>query len=142
MANAYSVFGQIAEQDDDFAEACEHHREALRLNEEISHSDGIAAACGQLAELLLQQGKIDEAQKYARRCYSENVKSGNREGAAVALRTLGDVKIANNDYDDNDLDEALTDFKESGRIFEQYGNIRCLIPIKFPYSRSSLAALS
>lgn len=131
LANAYSTVGEIARREGHTEEALKNYLKTLGLNESISHNDGVAIACGQLAQLLLIREDVDEARKYARRCRDENAESGNREGVAVALRTLGDVKFASDDFDG-----ALSDFREAARMFEKHGNIGGAVSAKLRIARA------
>ena len=98
LANAYSTLGDITRAEDDLVEARKHYKKALGLNEELGHTDGIAVVCYQLAHLLLADGDVGRALPYAERSLAENVRSGNKEGEAFALRILGDLKMAGESF--------------------------------------------
>ena len=117
LANAYSTLGDITRAEDDLVEARRHYKKALGLNEELGHTGGIAVVCGQLAHLLLVGDGVGRALPYAERSLAENVRSGNKEGEAFALRILGDVKMAGGSFG-----EARTYYQDSFRMFREHQN--------------------
>ena len=117
LANAYSTLGDITRVEADLVEARKHYKKALGLNEEHGHADGIAIVCCQLAHLLLADGDVGQALSYADRSLAENVRSGNKEGEAFALRILGDVKMAGRSFG-----EARTYYQDSFRMFREHQN--------------------
>ena len=118
LANAYSTLGDIVRTEGDLEAAREFYERSLVLNEEYSHADGIAIACGQLAQLLLALDRTDEALSYADRCLDENLRSGNQEGVAISLRILGDVKNAAENFA-----EARAYLEDSFEMFQRHRNV-------------------
>jgi len=118
LANAYSSLGEIARTEGDLDSARAFYERSLGLNEECSHTDGIAIVCGQLAQLLLALDRTDEALLHVERCLDENERSGNQEGVAISLRILGDVKQAAKDFA-----EAKTYYEGSFEMFKKHRNV-------------------
>ena len=118
LANAYSSLGDIVRAAGDLDTARELYEKSLVLNEEYSHADGTAVACGQLAQLLLALDRTDDALSYAERCLDENMRSGNQEGVAISLRILGEVKHAAKDFG-----KAKAYFEDSFEMFKKHRNV-------------------
>ena len=118
LANAYSSLGDIARREGNLDAARESYEKSLDLNEEHSHADGTAIACGQLAQLLLALDQVDDALSYAERSLDKNLKSGNQEGVAISLRILGNVQQAAGNFA-----EARAYFEDSFEMFKKQRNV-------------------
>ncbi|MDE0131083.1 MAG: tetratricopeptide repeat protein [bacterium] len=117
LANAYSTLGDITRAEGDLPKAYAHYEKALDLNETIGHTDGVAVVSCQLASLLLDDNDATGALPYAERSLEENLRSGNKEGEAIALRVLGDVQMARGCFGD-----ARTYYQDSFRMFQEHQN--------------------
>ena len=62
----------------------------------------VASVTTNMAELLLRQGKVDEAREQARKAYELAASSGDTLIAAYALMVLGQVAYAQEDYETGD----------------------------------------
>lgn len=117
LANAYSTLGDVTRAEGDLSGACAHYENALDLNEGLGHTDGVAVVSCQLASLLIDNDNAIGALPYAERSLEENLRSGNKEGEAIALRVLGDVQMARGCFG-----AARTYYQDSFRMFEEHQN--------------------
>ena len=118
LATAHSLMGRILMMSDDVTNAQAHYETALKLNETMDNMTGVAIVSGQLARLMLSMNNRAMADTYSRRCLSENKKSGNEEGVAVAWEIRGQVRLAEEDYS-----RAGDCFRTAFTIFHRHEDI-------------------
>ena len=85
--------------------------------------------------MLLALDRTDEALSYAEGCLEENVRSGNQEGVAIALRLLGEVKNAAGGFA-----EARAYFEESFKMFQKHRNVSGSVSAKIGMAEASMGA--
>ncbi|MEQ1699249.1 MAG: tetratricopeptide repeat protein [Ilumatobacteraceae bacterium] len=97
LANALSALGSLLIPSDP-VRAQSVLRRSLQLNQKLELSDGVSVASNDLALLYLSLGDPENAAMCADQAMEVSSRSGNKEGRAVALRLLGQIRMAKNEW--------------------------------------------
>ncbi len=111
-----TALGEIAEEREDAATACERYREALELAEASGDRMRLANGCGRLAGALLAAGIAPEAAEWAGQARALHQALGAVDLEALDLWNLGDALLAQ-----GKAREARTALREAQLAYEVCG---------------------
>ncbi len=108
--------GKTLEKKEDFNEAETEYRQAILIEQEIEDDISSSVCYTSLAELLLKQGKANEAEQEAQKALSFANASQDVQTRGQALMALGQIRHNAKDYEGADklFTEALDLLDESG----------------------------
>jgi tetratricopeptide (TPR) repeat protein len=108
--------GKTLEKKEDFKEAESEYRQAILIEQEIEDDISSSVCYTSLAELLLKQGKANEAEQEAQKALSFANASQDVQTRGQALMALGQIRHNAQDYEGADklFTEALDLLDESG----------------------------
>jgi tetratricopeptide (TPR) repeat protein len=108
--------GKTLEKKEDFKEAESEYRQAILIEQEIEDDISSSVCYTSLAELLLKQGKADEAEQEAQKALAFANASQDVQTRGQALMALGQIRHNAKDYEGADklFTEALDLLDESG----------------------------
>ena len=132
LARAHTTAGILARTASDYADALAHCKQALAYWRQAGHSDGIAAALGNIGSLLSDQGQPEEAGTFHAEGLALARETGIPWRIADFLNNLGSVQRALGDFDaaEAHLQEALALRKQIGdrrAIWSTLSNLSALM---------------
>jgi len=98
MARSHNVFGNIATDEGNYAQAIDHYENSLALWREVGEKRGVAVALGNLGYLASSQGHDDRAIVWLKESLDLSRELGEKRGAGWALLHLARVEWHRGNY--------------------------------------------
>lgn len=134
QASALSLLGDIMQTDGKHEDATENYKMALKLNEKVRYTEGMAIICGKLARLSILTDDLSKAAAYSDSCWEYNrIAGSNGNGIASADQIAGEVKAAREEYG-----QALDRFATAFGAFERNRNLAGALRAKLKESQTLL----
>ncbi|MBK6266951.1 histidine kinase [Marivirga sp. S37H4] len=112
IANSLNVLGVTYDINGDFAKSFSTYKEAVEIYNRIGDERGAANCQANMAILLKQDGKYDEALVYLSNSHDYYVKSDDKKHMASSLMTIGNLLLAKGD----NLNNVMSKLEEAEAI--------------------------
>ena len=115
-SSALGNIGLIYSDKGELDQALRYHKEAIKIDKEISYRQGQAVDLGNIGLIYYDKGELDQALRYHREAIKIYKEIGYKQGQASALGNMGLIYSAK-----GELDQALKYHREAIKIDKEIG---------------------